>query len=112
MNYGKKEYNQKTIISPKTKFQIKILNGTKKKINVGISEGYAPLVSKIDNIKPETNFNYKLPIRKGDVVGNVIITINGKKTKRIRIYSFDNVEKYDYTFVLKKVMKKFFLFYL
>lgn len=112
MNYGKKEYNKKTIIIPNAKYKIEIQNGTKKKIRVGVSEGYAPLISQNDNIKPETKFNYKLPIRKGDKVGNIVISINGKKTKKIILYSFDNVEKYDYKFVLKKIMKKFFLFYL
>ena len=55
----------------------------KKKINVGVSEGYTTLISEDDNVKSETNFNYKLPIKKWDVVGNIIITINGKKTKRL-----------------------------
>ena len=112
MNYGKREYNEKKIIASGTKFQIKIPNGTKKKINVGVSEGYTTLISEDDNVKSETNFNYKLPIKKRDVVGNIIITINGKKTKKIMLYAFENVEKYDYRFVLKKIMKKFFLFYL
>ena len=40
------------------------------------------LISEDDNVKSETNFNYKLPIKKWDVVGNIIITINGKKTKK------------------------------
>ena len=112
MNYGKREYNRKKIIASGTKFQIEIPNGTKKKINVGVSEGYTTLISEDDNVKSETNFNYKLPIKKWDVVGNIIITINGKKTKKIMLYAFENVEKYDYRFVLKKIMKKFFLFYL
>ena len=112
MNYGKREYNEKKIIASGTKFQIEIPNGTKKKINVGVSEGYTTLISEDDNVKSETNFNYKLPIKKRDVVGNIIITINGKKTKKIMLYAFENVEKYDYRFVLKKIMKKFFLFYL
>ena len=42
---------------------------------------------------------------------NIIITINGKKKKKIMLYAFENVEKYDYRFVLKKIMKKFFLFF-
>lgn len=112
MNYGKREYNEKKIIASGTKFQIEIPNGTKKKINVGVSEGYTTLISEDDNVKSETNFNYKLPIKKWDIVGNIIITINGKKTKKIMLYAFENVEKYDYRFVLKKIMKKFFLFYL
>ena len=37
----------------------------KKKINVGVSEGYTTLISEDDNVKSETNFNYKLPIKKG-----------------------------------------------
>ena len=32
--------------------------------------------------------------------------------KEVRSGNFENVEKYDYRFVLKKIMKKFFLFYL
>lgn len=49
----------------RTKFQIEIPNGTKKKINVGVSEGYTTLISEDDNVKSETNFNYKLPIKNG-----------------------------------------------
>ena len=45
MNHGKREYNEKKIIASGTKFQIEIPNGTKKKINVGVSEGYTTLIS-------------------------------------------------------------------
>lgn len=72
MNYGKREYNEKKIIAPGTKFQIEFLMEQKRK-QCRVSEGYTTLISEDDNVKSETNFNYKLPIKKRDVVGNIII---------------------------------------
>lgn len=88
----------------------------------GVSETVIPYISKDfsytlckgesgDQIKRRIEYKKKLtaPIRKGDMVGRVVYTMNDQTLEEIPIYAVKKVPKAAYTDCLEKLMKRWFV---
>lgn len=112
MNYGKNNFEYKKIIKQGYILTINIQQGTKDSIKGVFSQGCCFMLSKDEKINIKSNINYKLPIKKGDDIGNVEVYINNKIAEKLYIKSLEKVEKYDYKYVFKSFVRGFFMFYL
>lgn len=88
----------------------------------GVSETVIPYISKDfsytlckgesgDQIKRRIEYKKKLtaPIRKGDMVGRIVYTMNDQTLEEIPIYAVKKVPKAAYTDCLEKLMKRWFV---
>ncbi|MFR5371659.1 MAG: hypothetical protein ACLTGK_07750 [Eubacterium sp.] len=44
------------------------------------------------------------PIKKGDILGNIAVTCDGKEISRINLVSPDSVEKITFDFIFKNIL--------
>ena len=66
--------------------------------------------------KNDIKISYELPntivapIKKGDRVGNIVVTVNGDVVKNIPIVAYENVLKHSYSDVINKIISNFKVF--
>lgn len=66
--------------------------------------------------KNEIKISYELPntivapVKKGDRVGNIVVTVNGDVVKSIPIVAYENVLKHSYSDVINKIISNFKVF--
>ena len=76
MDYGKNNFDTKKILKNRISFPVNIENGTKKQIIAVAIGPYKALVSRNDTVEAKTEFNYELPIKSGEKIGEVKLYIN------------------------------------
>lgn len=109
MDYGKGNYDFKSIIKKNKQIVLPIKNGTKSKIKCTLDSSLKALVSNEDKINIKTKIDYKFPVNVKDKVGSVSVYINNKKVKNIKIISNEKVYKFDFAYCLRKVLSYFVL---
>lgn len=110
LNYG---FNLYKVDAVKTKediiSEIKIDKGTKEKINVSVKEDVVILKKKSELSKPydlEIKINdITLPIKKGDVVGKLLVKDNGKVIKEVELIATEGVKKLGYIKTILETLK-------
>lgn len=107
MDYGKNNFDTKKILKNRISFPVNIENGTKKQIIAVAIGPYKALVSKNDTVEAKTEFNYELPIKSGEKIGEVKLYINNQCVKKCKIEAVDSVEKYDFKYCFKKTLDYF-----
>ena len=107
MDYGKNNFDTKKILKNRISFPVNIENGTKKQIIAVAIGPYKALVSKNDTVEAKTEFNYELPIKSGEKIGEVKLYINNQCVKKCKIEAVDGVEKYDFKYCFKKTLDYF-----
>jgi serine-type D-Ala-D-Ala carboxypeptidase (penicillin-binding protein 5/6) len=88
----------------------------------GVSETVIPYISKDfsytlckgesgDQIKRRIEYKKDLtaPIRKGDMIGRIVYTMNNQTLEEIPVYAARNVSKATYTDCLGKLLKRWFV---
>lgn len=109
MNIGKESFHYKTIMEGDRQIDINIENGTKDKIKAQVEGRSRMLISDADKIDIRTSFDYQLPIKKNDILGNVDIYVNEQCVERHKIVSEEPVRKYDYEYCLESIFNYFIL---
>lgn len=107
MNMGKEQFHYKSILDNDMPVQVNIENGTKAQIKAKVEGNSSMLVSDNEMIDLKTSINYKLPIKKNEVVGNVDIYVNDKRVERHNIISMETVKKYDFAYCFEKTLDYF-----
>ena len=107
MDYGKNNFDTKKILKNRISFPVNIENGTKKQIIAVAIGPYKALVSKNDTVEAKTEFNYELPIKSGEKIGEVKLYINNQCVKKCKIEAVDSVQKYDFKSCFKKTLDYF-----
>ena len=107
MDYGKNNFDTKKILKNRISFPVNIENGTKKQIIAVAIGPYKALVSRNDTVEAKTEFNYELPIKSGEKIGEVKLYINNQCVKKCKIEAVDSVAKYDFKYCFKKTLDYF-----
>ena len=112
LNYGYSNCSLYTDNNPIALEPISIKEGVQDTINCEYEKTFSYLITdgeKEDDIQKEIVYkeNLTAPIAKGDVVGELIYSINGTEIGRISILSGSDVRKANYLDYLKKALKKF-----
>lgn len=87
---------------------VKVVNGKKETVKTK-SEGFSYVDTKgndLEKIKSIVNMSKKIvaPIKKGDVVGEVVYTLEGKEIGKSKIIAIENVKKSDYAYEFKRLL--------
>ncbi|MBQ7137121.1 MAG: D-alanyl-D-alanine carboxypeptidase [Bacilli bacterium] len=89
--------------------KVKIDKGTKDKIKISVEEDVVILKKKTEISKKydlETKINdISLPIKKGDVLGKLLVKDNGKVVKEVDLVALENVEKLGYFKTILETIK-------
>lgn len=87
---------------------VKVVNGKKETVKVK-SEGFSYVDIKgndLEKVKSSVNMSKKIvaPIKKGDELGEVVYTLEGKKIGTSKIVAMENVKKSDYVHEFKRLL--------
>lgn len=113
LDYAKENYSPATLLDNKKTFNIAINKGSKNCINIPFEEHFTTCISSFD----EVNVNYNIPsainapIKEGDIIGNLTITINDNVIKQYNIYCPENINKRSTTQLILHKIKTFFAFF-
>ena len=107
MDFGFDNYDYRTIFNSIDSYkELKIKDGIKKTVNTYINGNVGTLLSDNDKI----DYEYILPeyveapVSENQVVGKVVIKINGEEFKSLNICTSDNVNKRDFKYCLDKIL--------
>ena len=126
LNYGLENFTKNDIfeygkVLPKLKVEKGIYDKTLKS---GIHAGEMPEISLTmdeqalvyltkaeDAVKVEYEYNTKIqaPVEKGAVLGSATYFLNDMVVKKFNLYAAESVEKFDYDFCFKGVIRKFLM---
>ena len=112
LNYGFGICNLYIDEDPETPKPAKISKGVKEEVSCEYKETFRYLDtegSNLDQIEKRTEYteNLKAPIKKGDVVGKTIYTLDGKEIGTVELVSTEDVRKANFLDYLKKAAKHF-----
>ena len=112
LNYGFGICNLYTDENPETPKPVKISRGVKEQVSCEYKETFRYLDTQgnnLDQIEKRTEYkeNLKAPIKKGDVVGKVVYTLDGKEIGNVELVSTEDVKKANFLDYLKKATKYF-----
>ena len=112
LNYGFGSCNLYTDENPETPNPVKISRGVKEQVSCEYKETFRYLDTQgnnLDQIEKRTEYkkNLKAPIKKGDVVGKVVYTLDGKEIGNVELVSTEDVKKANFLDYLKKATKYF-----
>lgn len=112
LNYGFGICNLYTDENPEIPKPVKISRGVKEQVSCEYKETFRYLDTQgnnLDQIEKRTEYkkNLKAPIKKGDVVGKTIYTLDGKEIGNVELVSTENVRKANFLDYLKKAIKQF-----
>ncbi|WP_279155491.1 D-alanyl-D-alanine carboxypeptidase family protein [Thomasclavelia cocleata] len=112
LDYGFNNYKQEIIFKKDTVIEKHVIDKMEKlTIDVKCKQDVAFTTAKNSNDKYTTEIIYKddlLPIKKGDVVGTLIVTIDGKEAGSYELYSDNDANKATYFSKLFKTFKSLF----
>ena len=90
--------------------ELKIDKGTKEKIKVTVDEDVVVLKKKTELSKKyniESKFkNIKLPIKKGEVIGKLLVKDNNKIIKEVDLVANENIKKLGYFKTILYILKE------
>lgn len=115
-NYCYVNFQNSMILSQDSEINnsIKIVNGKDEKINIKPLHDYYYTQSRVDKkdvvIKLDLPDTIKAPIAKNDIVGNILVIVDGEVVAEIPAISSESVEKQDFRDVLNKISENFTLF--
>lgn len=98
LNYGFSNCNQYTDEAKNNILEIKIKDGTVNKVKCGFLEDFNYISTEKEDFSKikkevEKKDNLIAPIKKGDVLGKVKYSLNGKSIGEMNLISFENVKK-------------------
>ncbi len=109
LDYGFANYNFSSIDAKLTQKSVSVLNGIKKKLSVESDGNLNVLLPKTvsGDIKRDFKFNKNItaPIKKGDVVGSVTVTLGDEALGEIPIVASENIEKLTYMRSLNELLR-------
>lgn len=112
LDYGFNNYKQEIIFKKDTVIEKHVIDKMENlTIDVKCKQDVAFTTAKNSNDKYTTEIVYKddlLPIKKGDVVGTLIVTIDGKEAGSYELYSDNDANKATYFSKLFKTFKSLF----
>lgn len=112
LDYGFNNYKQEIIFKKDTVIEKHVIDKMENlTIDVKCKQDVAFTTAKNSNDKYTTEIIYKddlLPIKKGDVVGTLIVTIDGKEAGSYELYSDNDANKATYFSKLFKTFKSLF----
>lgn len=113
LDYGFANYNYSSIGAElKEETVLDILKGTSKKISVKAEKNLNVLLPKTasGNIERETVFknNITAPIKKGELLGTVKVSLNGEELGEIPIVAAEGVERLTFSVTLEWILKGLF----
>lgn len=112
LDYGFNNYKQEIIFKKDTVIEKHVIDKMENlTIDVKCKQDIAFTTAKNSNDKYTTEIIYKddlLPIKKGDVVGTLIVTIDGKEAGSYELYSDNDANKATYFSKLFKTFKSLF----
>ncbi len=110
LNYGFSNYKITDCIKENDEIKdVKIEKGQKKSVKLTASEGFSYLTEKNEKIEPEiiieNSKKIMAPIKSGDVLGTIIVKLNGKESKKIDLICTENISRVTFTEVFKALLK-------
>lgn len=112
LDYGFANFSFKSIEPNLKEKEIEIEKGVKSTVKVEANENLNLLMQKSDNSKIErtTNFNKNItaPIKKGDILGYILISSNNKEIGKIKITATEDIEKLNFGITLRWIMSGMF----
>ncbi len=93
---------------------IKVSGGNQNSIQVRPEYDYC--YTSVRTAKNDIQINYELPstlhapVKKGDRVGNIVVTVNGEVVQNIPVVANENVLKHSYSDVVNKIISNFKVF--
>ncbi len=112
MDYGQKNFTEKTIaLDQDIPSALPVSLGQKELCSVQGPSSVRLLLSQKEKIKITTDLPAMLsaPIRKGDSVGTVTLSIDGEVYRKYPVYANISINKINYLFCLQKMSACFFL---
>lgn len=112
-NYAYANYCNQLVLSKgdEVKNNIKVIGGKENTVALEIAEDYYFTQSKIDKKDFEMKCNLptviKAPLNSGDIVGSVLVVVDGAIVKEIDVVAINSIEKQNYKDVLNNVIDKF-----
>lgn len=110
-NFAKEKIVDSSVLIENT---IKVCGGNQNSIQVRPEYDYC--YTSVRTAKNDIQINYELPstlhapIKKGDRVGNIVVTVNGEVVQNIPVVSNENVLKHSYSDVVNKIISNFNVF--
>lgn len=113
LNYGLQNYTRKDVFEYDKKLpSLPVKNGVSSSVSITISATPLVLLTR-ETEQVVTDYNYKTPltapVKKGDVVGSVTYSIDNTILKKYNLYAGQKIEKFCYSYCLKKVLQQFIL---
>lgn len=108
MNYGLDNFEHKILFSSIEDYKsLEVVDGIKNEVGTYINGNIGTLVSENDSVEYIYEFpDYiKAPVLENQVVGKVIIKINGEEYATLNICTKEKVGKRDFRYCLKKMIK-------
>ncbi len=110
LNYGFSNYKITDCIKENDEIKdVKIEKGQKKSVKLRASEGFSYLTEKKEKIEPEiiieNSKKIMAPIKSGDVLGTIIVKLNGKESKKINLICTENISRVTFSQVFKALLK-------
>lgn len=107
MNYGLNNFEHKNLFNSIWNYKcLKVIDGIKKEVDTYILGNYDTLVSDEDVVEYEYEFSeyIKAPVELNQVVGKIIIKINGTEYAKFDICTKEKIGKKDFKYCLKKII--------
>lgn len=109
LNYGFSNYAVNHYVSKDECIaEIKVEKGISKTVALVAQENCDYLSKKSEapqfELITDTDKKIKAPVKKGDVAGSLIVSLNGQKHKRINLICADDVEKVSFGYVFKELL--------
>lgn len=111
MQYGLSNYEETEVLSEKYELaDIPVVNGINCETeSVEIRTSQSLLLSKSERVEIEENLPKELeaPIKKGAIVGQLVIKIDGEEYRSVPVFATKSVDRISFSYYLKKVLNSF-----
>ena len=111
MQYGLSNYEETEVLSEKYELaDIPVVNGIDCETeSVEIRTSQSLLLSKSERVEIEENLPKELeaPIKKGAIVGQLVIKIDGEEYRSVPVFATKSVDRISFSYYLKKVLNSF-----
>lgn len=107
MQFGKDNFFEEVIFDESFEKNVKVKDGLKDEVRLSASGYVSMLISKYDEVRVyyEILDEIKAPVKCGDNAGHIYISVNGEVVEVIDIKTCENIEKRDYLFYVKQIVK-------
>ncbi len=109
LDYGFNKFEIKNIISPNEEIKtVKVEKGIQKEIPLITKQSCDYLSSKGEKIECETSLEIpkkiKAPVKSGDIIGSLIVKVNGKEYEKINLICGKDSKKVNFGYVFKALL--------